>query len=106
MFLINNIYWKLAFVSPDFPLLRRRSGDYSIGACDNLTRTIYINETLSGKLLKKVLCHEITHAAMLSYNVILTYEQQELVADLISSYGEEIIYVTNKIFNKLRNNYP
>ena len=106
MFLINNIYWKLAFVSPDFPLLRRKSGDYSIGACDNLTRTIYINETLSGNLLKKVLCHEITHAAMFSYNVILTDEQQELVADLISSYGEEIIYVTNKIFNKLRNNYP
>ena len=106
MFLINNIYWKLAFVSPDFPLLRRRSGDYSIGACDNLTRIIYINETLSGNLLKKVLCHEITHAAMFSYNVILTDEQQELVADLISSYGEEIIYVTNKIFNKLRNNYP
>lgn len=106
MFLINNIYWKLAFVSPDFPLLKRRSGDYSIGACDNLTRTIYINETLSGNLLKKVLCHEITHAAMFSYNVILTDEQQELVADLISSYGEEIIYVTNKIFNKLRNNYP
>lgn len=106
MFLINNIYWKLAFVSPDFPLLRRRSGDYSIGVCDNLTRTIYINETLSGNLLKKVLCHEITHAAMFSYNVILTDEQQELVADLISSYGEEIIYVTNKIFNKLRNNYP
>lgn len=75
MFLINNIYWKLAFVSPDFPLLQRESGDYSIGACDNLTRTIYINETLRDKLLKKVLCHEITHAAMFSYNVNLTIEQ-------------------------------
>ena len=101
MFLINNTYWKLAFVSPDFPLLRRKSGDFSIGACDNLTRTIYINETLTGKLLKKVLCHEITHAAMFSYNVNLTIEQQELIADLISTYGDEIIYVTNKIFNKL-----
>ena len=103
MFLINNTYWKLAFVSPDFPLLQRESGDYSIGACDNLTRTIYINETLRDKLLKKVLCHEITHAAMFSYNVSLTPEQQELVADLISTYGEEIIYITNKVFNKLSN---
>ena len=101
MFLINNIYWKLAFVSPDFPLLQRKSGDYSIGACDSLTRTIYINETLSGQLLKKVLCHEITHAAMFSYNVSLTLKQQELVADLISTYGEEIVYITNKIFSKL-----
>ena len=103
MFLINNTYWKLAFVSPDFPLLRRWSGDFSIGACDNLTRTIYINETLSGDLLKKVLCHEITHAAMFSYGVSLSLEQQQLVADLISTYGEEIIYIANKIFSKLKN---
>ena len=103
MFLINDTYWKLAFVSPDFPLLQRESGDYSIGACDNLTRTIYINETLRDKLLKKVLCHEITHAAMFSYNVSLTPEQEELIADLISTYGEQIVYITNKIFNKLSN---
>lgn len=91
MLLINNTYWKISFVSPDFPLLRRKSGDYTIGACDNLTRTIYINNTLQGQLLKKVLCHEITHAAMFSYNVNLTLEQEELIVDLISTYGEEII---------------
>lgn len=101
MLLINNTYWKISFVSPDFPLLRRKSGDYTIGACDNLTRTIYINNTLQGQLLKKVLCHEITHAAMFSYNVILTLEQEELIADLISTYGEEIIQTTNKIFHRL-----
>jgi len=26
-----------------------------------------------------------------------------LIADLISTYGDEIIYITNKIFNKLGN---
>lgn len=103
MFLINNIYWKLAFVPSDFPLLRRLNGEYSIGACDNLTRTIYLNENLQGGLLKKVLCHQITHAAMFSYNVDLSIEQEELVADLISTYGDEIIYITNKIFTKLGN---
>jgi len=75
MFLINNVYWKIAFVSPDFPLLQRLNGDYSIGACDNLTRTIYLSNQLYGELLKKVLCHEITHAAMFSYNVNLSLEQ-------------------------------
>ena len=102
MFLINGLYWKVSLVSPDFPLLRRETGDFSIGACDNLTRTIYINNTLQDKLLKKVLCHEITHAAMFSYNVNLSIEQEELVADLISTYGDEIIYITNKIFSKLQ----
>ena len=102
MFLINNVYWKLAYVSPNFPLLRRVTGEYAIGACDNLTRTIYINENLTGQLLKKVLCHQITHAAMFSYNIVLSIQQQELIADLISTYGEEIIYITNKIFSKLQ----
>lgn len=101
MFLINGIEWKLVYVAPNFPLLQRLSGEYTIGACDNLTRTIYINETLSGGLLRKVLCHQITHAAMFSYNVNLTVEQEELVADLISTYGEEIVEITNKIFSKL-----
>lgn len=103
MFLINNVYWKLQFVPIDYPLLQRMDGTYTIGACDNLTRTIYINETLQGNLLRKVLCHQITHAAMFSYNVNLSIEQQELVADLISTYGDQIIYITNKIFNKLGN---
>lgn len=101
MFIINGVDWELAYVAPDFPLLRRWNGEFTIGACDNLTRTIYINQLLTGSLLKKVLCHEIVHAAMFSYNVSLTIEQQELVADLISTYGEEIIYITNKIFSKL-----
>lgn len=46
---------------------------------------------------------QITHAAMFSYNVDLSIEQEELIADLISTYGEEIIYITNKIFTKLGN---
>lgn len=103
MFLINNIYWKILFVPAIFPLLQRPDGSFTIGSCDNLTRSIYLNENLQGQLLKKVLCHEITHAAMFSYNVNLSLEQQELIADLISTYGDEIIYITNKIFNKLGN---
>ena len=103
MFLINNVYWKVAFVDPNFPLLQRMDGSYTIGACDNLTRTIYINKMLQGSLLKKVLCHQITHAAMFSYNVDLSVQQQELIADLLSTYGEEVIYITNKIFIKLEN---
>lgn len=103
MFVINNVSWKLSIVPADFPLLRRLTGEFAIGACDNLMRTIYINENLNGQLLKKVLCHEITHAAMFSYNIDLSVDQEELIADLISTYGDEIIFITNKIFSKLEN---
>ena len=53
-------------------------------------------------MLKKVLTHEIVHAAMFSYNVHLTIEQEEVIADIIATYGEEIINITNKVFKKLR----
>ena len=96
MFLINNVYWKIAFVNSTYPLLNG-----ALGACDNLTRTIYLDDTLYGELLKKVLCHQIVHAAMFSYKVHLSTQQQQLVADLISTYGQQIIYTTNKIFIKL-----
>ena len=103
MFLINNVYWKLSIVPENFPLLQRPNGSYTLGSCDSLTRTIYISQNIHGNLLKKVLCHEITHAAMFSYNVDLSIDQEELVADLISTYGDEIIFITNKIFLKLKN---
>ena len=35
---------------------------------------------------------------MFSYNVNLNYEQEELVADIIATYGSEIIHMTNELF--------
>ena len=42
---------------------------------------------------------------MFSYNVELTLEQEELVADLIATYGEEIIDATNSVFKKIKGAY-
>ena len=102
---INGEEWYIKFVSECHPLLYRSDGSLSIAACDDNTKTIYMNNKLNGLFFKKVLCHELTHAAMFSYNIDLTLEQEELLADLISTYGEEIINITNKVFNKLRENY-
>ena len=102
---INGEEWYIKFVPEYHPLLYRSDGSLSIATCDDTTKTIYINNQLNGLFFKKVLCHELTHAAMFSYNIDLTLEQEELLADLISTYGEEIINITNKVFNKLRENY-
>ena len=40
---------------------------------------------------------------MSSYHITLTYEQEELLADLLATYGEEIISTTNKIMGRLTN---
>ena len=79
-------------------------GSYTLGVCVDDTKKIYINNKLSLEKIKKVLCHEITHAAMFSYNIQLAYDQEELLADLLSTYGQEIIDITNKIFSKIKNN--
>ena len=99
---INGEEWNFYFTSPNHPILRRSDGTYTIGACDDTLKSIYIAEGLSPELTKKVLCHELTHAAMFSYNVELTVLQEELLANLIATYGQEVINITNSIFLRLR----
>lgn len=71
---INGESWRVVLTSPTHPALYRTDGTLTIGSCDDSTKTIYINKELSPKYMKKVLCHELTHAAMFSYNVDLTLE--------------------------------
>lgn len=101
MFFINKVRWNIVFVPFNSYQLLKSDGQLTFATCDDITKTIYINNQIYGKFLKKVLCHEITHAAMFSYGISLTVDQEELLADLIATYGDEIIYTTNKIFQKL-----
>lgn len=99
---INGEIWKILLVSPNHPCLHRSDGSFTIGACDDITKTIYIAQNLNPWMMKKVLSHEMTHAAMFSYNVELSLDQEELFADLISTYGQEIIGKTNLFFKRLK----
>lgn len=101
MMVINGVDWKFKIVSPNHPMLQRSDGSFTLGSCDNDNKLIYISAILSPEKFKKVLCHEITHAAMFSYKVLLSHEQEELLADLLATYGQEIIDETNKIFIRL-----
>ncbi len=98
---INGVIWNLYFVQPYHPALYRSDGSLTIGMCDGSTNSIYICDALDGFMTKKVLCHELVHASMFSYGIILSIDQEELVADLLATYGEEIIDKTNLIFSKL-----
>lgn len=101
-FIINGIAWNVEFVPPTHPMLLTKEGTYTLGCCSNDTKTIYVSAILDERKMRKVLCHEITHAAMFSYSVSLTYDQEELIADIIATYGNEIIAVTNKVFRKIK----
>lgn len=102
MFYINNQPWRIHLVSPNHHALQRPDGSYTIGSCDDELKTIYINDMLNKQMMWRVLCHEITHAAMFSYNILLNIDEEEILADLVATYGYEIIDITNKVFIKLK----
>ncbi len=101
-FIINGIVWRVKIVPPTFPALLMNYDRFTLGCCDNATKTIYIADGLDEGKFYKVLGHEVTHAAMFSYQVLLTEDQEELLADIISTYGNEIVMVTNKVFKKIK----
>jgi hypothetical protein len=100
--IINGVRWSVRLVSPAHPFLLTPWRTHAYGVCDKITQTIYIDKTLSPHFLKEVLCHEIVHAFMFSYVVDLSYEEEELVAELISKYGDSIIQETNAIYNGIK----
>ena len=102
MLTFNKEQWQILFVEPSSKFLIKPNGTYAIGACDDRTKTIYLNNTLTGRYLKRVLCHEITHAALFSYNITMSLQQEELIANIMSIFGAEIIKVTNIVFNQLK----
>lgn len=100
--IINGIRWGIRLVAPSHPMLLTPWKTHALGVCDKVTQTIYIDKTLSKHKLKETLCHEIVHAVMFSYGVDLTYNEEEMVADLVSQYGDEIIYLSNIIYSGIK----
>ena len=99
--IINGVSWQIQIVPPTHPALFT-GNTFTLGCCDNNTKIIYIADGLHEDKFYKVLGHEITHAAMFSYSVKLTLDQEELLADIFSTYGNEIVQVTNKVFQKMK----
>ena len=52
--------------------------------------------------MKKVLAHELAHAAAFSYGMDLSYEEHEMIADFVSTFGKRIIEETDAIFQNYK----
>ena len=101
MYKINGITWYMIRVRSDSPMLMRSDGSITVGMCDRETQTIYVSDALHGRFLRKVLLHEICHSAMFSYGIYMSVDQEELFCDLLSTYGDEIIAITDSVFKAL-----
>lgn len=102
MIIINGERWRVRRVPPSHPILVYKVGAPAVGCCDDITKTIYISYALTSAQTRKVLCHEIVHAAMYSYDVLISDDIEEIVADIIATYGDEIIGWTNITYDKLK----
>ena len=97
MFTINNRLWRIRFVSPDSDYLRRSDGTLTVGVTDGGLNTVFISDNLTDDFLRKVLCHELCHVFCFSYNIEMPIEQEEFMADWLSLYGEELIYLLDDL---------
>ena len=102
MFTINGEAWWVVLVMPYDVALLMPNGNYALGACNDSTKTIYISNELYGDMFEQVLCHELVHASMFAYNIRLGHDEEELIAEIISVFGEEIIDITDIMFERIR----
>lgn len=101
MFQVNGQTWQIRAVRASDSRLRRSDGSATIGVTDNNDKTIYISELLQGAFLDKVICHELTHVFSFEYNLDIPIETEEIIADFMSLYGRDIIYLADSIMSSL-----
>ena len=97
-FEVNNHTWKIQYEKSNSPNLLRSDGTLTLAVCDNNVKTIYMNNKLEGYMFDKVLCHELTHL----YDYFMDIETEETVADFMSLFGRDIIYLLDDLVKILR----
>lgn len=93
MFIINGIVWYICFVEPYEEVLYDYWNDcYTVATTDERYHTIFISNDVDDEFLLKILEHELYHCyefSGIAYDLPIYYE--ELVADFIATYGQELI---------------
>lgn len=106
MFEINGIQWDIVWENPNSDNLRRSDGSITCAVTDWNDKCVYMSNMLRGGFMRKVLAHELVHAFCMSYEVYMDIEQEEFMADWISRYGEELVYLLDDIMSGiLRKSY-
>lgn len=101
MFTINGYNWDIVFVRPNNPNLRRSDGSTTVGMSDWNNKCVYLSDMLQGPFLRKVIAHELVHCFCFSYKISIPIEQEEFMADWISLYGTELVYLLDDIMTNI-----
>ena len=102
-FKINDILWETRFVDSGSRFLTRSDGSITIGMTNGNTNIVYLDKHLRGRLLDKVIAHELCHCVMFSYDIYMDIEQEEFLADWFSNYGRDTVYLLDSLMTQLKN---
>lgn len=102
MFEINGILWRILFVNPHSEHLMRSDGVYSLAVTDWNDKTVYLSNIPKNGYLRKILAHELCHCFCFSHNISMPIEQEEYLADWISLYGTDLIYLLDDLMVNLQ----
>ena len=97
MFCINGIEWNIVFVNANSSNLMRSNGTITVGMTDNNTKSIYLSNKLKGLFLRRVMAHELCHAFCFSYDVYMPIDEEERLAEWISLYGSDLVYLLDDL---------
>ena len=101
MFVINGIEWDMIFVNPNSDKLRRSDGSITHAVTDWNDRAVYVSTLPSGAFLRKIVCHELCHCFCFSFDIHMPIEQEEYLADWISRFGEDLIYLLDDLMRSV-----
>ena len=96
---INDIEWDIIFTN-NTKELQRSDGSVTFGVTDVNILGIFIWSSLRGRMLRKVMVHELSHAFIFSYGYFLTLEEEEFLCSFIDTYAEDIIEYTDSILTE------
>lgn len=97
MFWINGQKWKIEFVESKSNCLKNSLGYYTVGVTDNNTKCVYLSNQLRGTFLRRVIAHELCHCFCFSYDIHMSLDEEERLADWVSLYGSELIYLLDDL---------
>lgn len=100
-FEVNGKNWTLRFVNPKDNQLVRRDGSRTLGVTDGNLKCVFVADDLSDYMTRKVICHELCHVFCISYDVYMSIDEEERLADWISLYGTELVYLLDDLISIL-----
>lgn len=93
--------WRVRPVAPDDPVLEDDEGRRTLAVTDPEAMCVYVSTAVRGDMLDRVLAHELTHCAMVSYGLDADIRRvvrpdrwrdaEEWAANLVADYAPGIL---------------